>query len=168
MIVVQRVYSFIMLCFHTSPQVILNLAINQPHLLKTPALFSYKSSSSHRPVGAEQGDTPPFYQQQVGSRKRKEDGRSKEGRAGQKFQRREARVRERVCECNSTVTVGEKSLMFISVWCAKSILIGNSYTLSSYLVVARLHTRLRTGVTMFPLPAGKMISMVCLVLEESV
>lgn len=77
-------------------------------------------------------------------------------------------MRERVCECNSAVTVGEKSLMFISVRCAESILIGNSDTFSPYLVVARLHTRLIIGVTIFPLPAGKVISMVCLVLEEIV
>lgn len=47
-----------------------------------PAFFSYKSSSSHRPVGADQGDTPPSNQQQVGNRERKREGKERKREEG--------------------------------------------------------------------------------------
>lgn len=110
LIAMQRPHSFIMLCLHTVPQVILNLAIHH-FISQTPAFLSYKSSSSQRPLGAEQGDTPPCYQHhwRWDVERQSKDGRREKGRKGHWVGNMEAR--EKVWSIYSAVTAGGKCLM---------------------------------------------------------
>lgn len=145
-------------------------------------------------MGAEQGDTPPCCQHHwrwEWQRERERRKGEKEGGKGNmlKTGRQEG---ERECECIYLLGCHSGRDIFdvnsISIWCVEtqlrlewnpgwftapqkeSVLAGNSRRdhTAQKCAVARLHTWVRTGVTiwnMFPLPAGDMISMVCSVLE---
>lgn len=92
-------HSFIMLHFHTPPQVILNLAIHQAHLLNEPPTPLSSAINHHLATGQwaqSKGTLRSLTNSRWETVRARKEERSRRWKKGQYIENREERVRNRV------------------------------------------------------------------------